>query len=142
MERENFVAGYKCVYISAEVRCSVNVSARAVWHGYHGDRSYKGLPAYGDQHGTAPRQSSVQARHTKVHRCSLPGQSKVHSGTPPRNSKTQFQSMTSRILFHYQTKAANCFCCFYGDDNPCQEGFKGRGFPKELSWRQNHLALI
>ena len=39
-------------------------------------------------------------------------------------------SKHDHILFHYQTGAANCFCYFYGDDNPCQGEFKGWGaFP-------------
>ena len=92
------------------------VSARMVWHGYHGDRSYKGLPAYGDQHGTQPPGTKAyQGMYTQVH------------GTRPYQGTL---SKHDHILFHYQTRAANCFCYFYGDDNPCQGEFKGWGaFP-------------
>ena len=58
-ERENSVAGSNVWLVGYML-------ARTVWHGYHGDRSYKGLPAYGDQHGTAPRHSDVPPRHARV----------------------------------------------------------------------------
>ena len=59
------------------------VSARMVWHGYHGDRSYKGLPAYGDQHGTQPPGTKAY-QGMYVHSGTLRHQGipvYVHSGT-------------------------------------------------------------
>ena len=111
---ENFVAGYVyCVWLEGYMLASM------VWHGYHGDRSYKGLPAYGDQHGTAPRHSDVPPRHARV--CTLWYTTVTyHQGTLSKHDC---------ILFHYQTRAGNCFGYFYGDDNPCQGEFKGEAFP-------------
>ena len=81
--RENFVCTNLKIASVGQVYMVMLV--RVVRHGYQGDRSYKGLPAYGDQHGTAPRHSGVPLKHTRVHTGTPPRHSKVHPGTPSRH---------------------------------------------------------
>ena len=94
------------------------VIVRVVWHGYHGDRSYKGLPAYGDQHGTAPRHSGVTVlciAYRAVHSQSMT--------TYPANAKL---------------RQATAFAASMA---LTREGLV-EGFPKVLSRAQNHSTLI
>ena len=98
-----------------------------VWHGYHGDRSYKGLPAYGDQHGTAPSHSGVPVKHTRLHSGTgtPPRHSKVHPGTPTWHSKLRFQSMatySSTTKLRHPTAFATSMVM----TSPAREGLRGK----------------
>ena len=98
---------------------------RVVRHGYQGDRSYKGLPAYGDQHGTAPRHSGVPLKHTRVHTGTPPRHSKVHPGTPSRHCKVHFQSMAT-YSSTTKLRQPTAFATSMVMTTPAREGLRGR----------------
>ena len=106
--------------------CGLGGSKCVVWHGYHGDRSYKGLRGlWGPTRHTAPR----------------------HSGVPARNCKVWYsrvQSIPSTTAYSVAPKLGQttAFAASMVMTTPSRKGLDGEGFPKELSGRQNQRTLI